>query len=297
MDVWQLKRQIAFLLAALIWADAPGALVFTGGAFVSEDLDGNFAPASIAPDGPVTKSIPFARVSCSDWDLEEGRVERARFRLFATTGGWSPVIAGGSTSATGYDTHGINQVTGALRATPNGQGQSVGRDVDELLGRLLESLTPAGMNLPGTCVDSIHGFQGWVARGEGMVAIDGVQVLRRALELEVTSATASRHYHAPQNVQVTKTGSGTTAIAWVNPPARFDTLKTLLRRGQNSGDPAPATLSQGVNVPLSGNLATSATDSPGPGTWNYAAFHSYAEITPGVADRLSDPAPANTVSA
>lgn len=305
MDSWQIKRQLAFLVAAFAWADTPSAVVFTGGAVVSEDLEGNFAPGHITQDGPASLSLPFARVSCPGWEFDEegqGRVERALFRVFATAGGWSPVIAGGSTSADGYDTHGVNQVSGKLRDATNGQGKSAGRDVDELLSRFAESLTPPGMTTPGQLVESTHAIQGRATRAEAMVPVDGVQVLKRALEIEVTNPTASRYYHAPTSVLAVAAGGGSVTISWTNPPTRFDTFKNVLRRGTSPGDAAPTSVTGGTGITLGSSLATSATDAGHTAGqhFNYAVFHTYTETTAAVAavvaDRASAGAPSNTVT-
>jgi hypothetical protein len=384
LSIWQLKRQLAYLAGLAAWEESPQGLVYNGGAFVSEDLEGNFRMGSVLNDGPAFKTgqdndagdTPFCRVRCirTEWDRRsnDSRIERAVFQLWSTAGGGH---VPGTTTQARFDTHGINQVTGANRADTNGQGQSQGRDVDELIGRLVEEFG-------GHFIDSEHGFQGRAAATDVMRKVSGSSVLKRALEVEAFNTLQSNYYHPARNMSValinsahqfflnsgnvspgdlfrvfadgtnydfvagtdfaiagggvsltavnlknainaadigvvatsstqfvnvvrgdagsgltlscTGTGNlagntnGNVSFTWDLPPMRFDTLKGVLRRGTAAGDPAPATASDGTDVPI-GALAPSATSSfPGVGTWNYSYFMGYAETPQAVADDEPD---------
>lgn len=227
---------------------------------------------------------PFCRVSCLAFQADErsnaSRIDRALFRLWSTAGGGG-INGPGLTTAAGYDTHGINQVTGALRASSNGSGQSQGRDVDELIGRFVEQI--GGLNF----VACTHGFQGRYTRTEKMETVDGVQVLKRALEVEVLDATESKTYAALVGFTATQTGAGSPAITltWPVPPARFDSLpvaapRLIIRRGATSGASAPTNPTSGGVLVSSSVLASAGTlaNNPGSyGTWNYAAWVLYGE--------------------
>lgn len=207
LSLWQAKRQVAWWIARQAWTDTPQGLVITGGAFASEDEPGNFRPGDREVDGPVAIGLmtdggfkPFVIVTRDNavWDRESmARIERTVLRARIVAGGGFgslTTVAGidpgskGNTSAAGYDTHGLNQVTGALRATPNGQGQSQGRDVDELLDRLAELVGEGGF------IDSIHGFQGRLSDSPSLGTVHGVQVLENDAIIEVVNAIASNCY-------------------------------------------------------------------------------------------------------
>lgn len=282
LDSWEIKRQLAYLAAAAVWADSPGNVIFTGGAFVSEDLEGNFLPHSFRPDGPVTKAIPFCRVTCNGWDFDPEnpyRISSARFSLWITAG--SGGSAGGTvpTTAAGYDTHGINMETGALRHATSPQGKSDGRSVDELSARFVETYP--------VFTDAVHGIQGVVRLAGGMIPVSGVTMLTRWIDIEVFNATVSRTYHPPRQFQAVAAGGGVVSLAWVNPPTRYDSYRNILRRGTNPGDAAPTTVSGGTGITVTGgNLGVAASD-PGHSAaqvFSYALFHQYSEVLTGDRD-------------
>ena len=87
--------------------------------------------------------------------------------------------------------------------------------------------------------------------------------------------TTTREYF-PANYLTATGGSGTVSLAWGLPADRFDRYRVVLRRA--SGGAAPATISAGTGVTLSGNLATSVTDSGlAAGTYSYSLFCTYDE--------------------
>jgi hypothetical protein len=291
LSPWQLKRQLAWWIGRQVWSEAPGGLVLSGGAFVSEDGVGNFRPGNRDVDGPVAIGVqgdggfrPFAVVSAkriAEWDPDfSGRAERVELvaRFVAGGGFGTPTSTAGidpgskgNTSSVGYDTHGINQVTGALRANANGQGQSQGRDVDELLGQIVQQL-----GVPGF-VDSVHGFQGRVVAWGPMEPSLGVQVLARALVVEAFSVTARNHYHSVLALGAVNGGAGIVNLSWTPGPARYDFVTYMVRRGQNPGDAAPATINGGVLV-----AQTAATNAVANGlaagqTYNFSVFVGYGE--------------------
>jgi hypothetical protein len=307
LSPWQLKRQLAWWIGRQVWSEAPGGLVLSGGAFVSEDGVGNFRPGNRDVDGPVAIGVqadggfrPFAVVSAkriAEWDPDfSGCAERVELvaRFVAGGGFGTPTATAGidpaskgNTSAAGYDTHGVNQVTGALRATPNGQGQSQGRDVDELLSQIVQQL-----GVPGF-VDSVHGFQGRVVAWGPIEPALGVQVLARGLVVEAFSVTASNHYHRVIGVGTINAGAGSVTVVWTAAPPRFDFVTYMVRRGQNPGDAAPATINDGVLVAQTAATNTVANGLAAGQTYNFSVFVGYGE-TPaaqqaGTPDRWSGP--------
>lgn len=220
MSPWQLKRQLAWWLAQQRWSETPQGLVISGGGLVTEEVPGNFRPGDREVDGPVAIGLmtdggiePFALVSDDliTWDGESlARLDQVVLlaRIAAGGGAGTPTSAvgrdpggKGNTTAAGYDTHGLNQVTGALRASPNGQGQSQGRDVDELLARVAELVGETGF------VDSVHGFQGRLLEAGRMTPDFGVQLLDRAVIVEALNATPSNYYHPGFRLRASTSGS------------------------------------------------------------------------------------------
>ena len=99
--------------------------------------------------------------------------------------------------------------------------------------------------------------------------------------------TADRFYHPCYKLSATG-GSGQVSLTWGLPPDRYDRYRVVLRRA--SGSTAPSSVTAGTGVTLSGNLATSVTDSGlSAGTYSYALFAQYDETnaTPSQADRTS----------
>lgn len=288
LSVWQLKRQLAFLASRAAWSETPQGLVYNGGAFVSEDLEGNFRMGSVNTDGPAVKTgtsntagdTPFCRVRClrAEWDRRsnESRIERALFQLWSSAGGGN---VPGTNSQAGFDSHGINQVTGVNRAATDGQGQSQGRDVDELISRFVETYG-------GHFVDSQHGFQGRFDSVDVMRKVSGASVLKRAAEVEVFNPLQANYYHAVLRLRSTGAPAGQVRLDWDLPLVRFDSYplaapQLVVRRGTNPGDAAPTSPTSGGTL-LSGILASAGflvdnTIPVSPGTYNYAVWIPYGE--------------------
>jgi hypothetical protein len=299
MTVWQVKRQLAFLASQLAFVESPQGLVFTGGAYVSEDLEGNWLPLPFLPDGPATIDLdeagglePFCRVSCDHYELSRtslGRVKAMTLKLGGTAGGGFDTQETGAptnTSAEAFDTHGVNQVTGALRgassaygSNPSGQGLAQGRDADELVDRFLEAYAQTGF------VDSVHGFQGFARSGERLERYYGSQVLKRTVDVEVTNGTCSLYYHNPVSVTATAISGHAIQLAWGAAPQRYDSIGYAVYRGSNPGDPAPAYgAGHLVGVVAYGtNTITDAGPSGSGQTFNYSVFAIYAETPAGFA--------------
>lgn len=285
MDVWQLGQVIVGLVAGVKWNDPPGtnSIFASGNVFASEDESGNFLkdpPGGLPEDGPVEFTPPFARVEHVgvriDNSVTPPRIAEARFRVHVTAGSGGVAGVTAPTNTTLNDSHGINQVTGANRDTTTsfGQGQSSGRDVNEIVGRLEEALNY------GSFVDSTHGFQGYVSDWGVFQPADGVQILTRAFEVVVTNASTSRTYHTARSFRATASGGGSIALSWVNPPATYDWIGNVLRRGTNPGDAAPSSPTTGTGISVTGGVqGTSATDAGHSASqvFYYALFEAYAE--------------------
>lgn len=289
MEPQQSKLTLVKLLGAVLWEDAPGLVVLTGGAFASEDLEGDYLPdPRLTDDGPGVKALPFARVAALPEQPDPDQPRRLGdvvFRVWVTAG------AGGIAGAPGTnDTHGIDQETGANRDPVQGQGKSTGRAVREVIARLIE----AGLG-GGELVDSTHAMQGWVGPVGPPIGVDGAQVITRSFDVTITNATVSRYYHAPTGVIATADGGGQITVTWRSPPKRHDTGTNVLRRSANNGA-APVLIGDGTPCALTGPTATSFVDTGlAPGAkYFYTGFHLYNEVTAG--DRSSRGNPTNQVT-
>lgn len=299
MDLWQSERQFAYLLGVATWEDAPSAVVLTGGAVVSPDGPGNFlatAAAFLPGGGPTTLSLPFAVVAAVDSRPNGDHPNRAEVRLRAL------VVAGGggvTDTGTSTDDHGTEATTGGTRATTQGQGQSTGRGLDEIFGRLREGAFPTGL-----AIESTHGFRGSLARvahsaqqatGSKIVCVDGSQIVARAFDLVIDDATDTRHYHAVRRLKATN-GTGQITLNWTAPPTRYDTLGYVLRRA--SGSTPPSTISSGTGVTVTAG-ASSVVDTVAAGAYAYSLWVTYDETsdTPTTADRYSAPVTATGTAA
>lgn len=259
MNAWQAARQLRSLLLAAAWPDGTAGGVF-GDVLVTQD---EFSAVSQAFRSPMA----LIRVGQGTADRQQPKLIRQQIEVALVVA--LPGGAGAQASLLGGPRTG-------------GQGASSGRgllEVEEQLLRVAGKLGGANgvrLQLVGSGAgepvqDPRHGWL--VARGFVFEAW----------------LSSERSYPAPVNLVATAVGasSGQVTLTWRNPPSRFDLLSVILRRA--SGSTAPASATDGTGVTLSGPLAISVTDTPGAGTWSYALFAAYDEVsaTPATADRYS----------
>lgn len=92
------------------------------------------------------------------------------------------------------------------------------------------------------------------------------------------NCAANRYYFPGRRLAATPT-SGEVSLTWTNPPTRFDTYRMRLVR--KAGSSAPTSPSDGTELALSANMATSKVDSGLPaGTYSYSLFASYDDFNP-----------------
>ena len=248
MDRRQSERQILYLLRSALWAVDP--LVVTSPSAVLTDA---FASSRPADELLALRGAPFAvlRPDGDDADQDQpGRYSSARHEV--------QVVVSGQGHPAAQDA-----LLGANRASLI---VSPGAGADQVAGRLEE--------LYATLVASTHGVQGRLARTRPPVTAGvDAQAVVVPFDLEILDETAGRTYATAQRFRATG-GAGQIALAWSLPPDRFDRLRVVLRRA--SGSTPPATPSDGSPVTLSGDLATSVTDSGlAAGTYAYALFAAY----------------------
>lgn len=154
--------------------------------------------------------------------------------------------------------------------------------VEDLEPLVRAALTEAGLGLAVIPGESDELF------AEPTYTTAAGRVTSRTLVVTARRIPAQEYFEAVDRVKVSGAG-GTVTLSWAHPGARFDALGTVVRRGTSSGDPAPATPTDGTAIAVVG-MATSATDHPGTGTWHYAFFESYDRTgNGGAANRWSAP--------
>jgi hypothetical protein len=256
VTTWQTLRQLAYLLAAATWPDAPSEKVLGSAraALVGEDL----AAANLRAGAHA-----LVRPGAYDADPDEPRLLRQELEV---------VLAVRSEG----DPFGERALIGGPRS--GGQGSSGGRG-------LLEVEEPAL-----AAVDRLTqttGVRPVVRRASGTVAtpVAGSAWLASRVHKVEAIVTRDRYYHPPTKLRATAAGGGAVSLTWALPPDRWDRRRVVLRRA--AGATAPSSASAGTSVTLSGSLATSVTDSPGVGTWSYAMFAAYDETGSATDERWS----------
>lgn len=270
MNGWQVVQQMQYLLRVLRWQDGgqeavfdPGSVLVTGGA-VRDSLEGVIRPLAMI--------FPGSRQNDPEYDgLGE---ESFGVRLVHWDG----------------DSRGELVLVGGNRKS-SGQGSSEGRGLLEYETEVLRAIEHLG-DFVGVRVAG--GF-----RSAPEVAYDPELDYTASRVLTIAAETTrERYYHAPQRLVATALGGGSVSLAWALPAARFDfhdtvTTPSIAARGRvvlrrASGSTPPASATAGTGVTLSGDFATSVTDTPGAGTHSYALFVGYDETGSGSPERYSD---------
>ena len=261
MNTWQCLRQLRYLLLARTWAGT-GSVVFGSGAVHVSAM-------------PTEKAKPFIRPPlCLLWpgsmrvDPEYGEepdllIQEVNASLMTVAPGdhvgQKPMIGGNVPDRTKSEGRGILEIEEEFFAAI----EKLSTDT----GIVIQNRTSGGSD---PSYDPDFGY-----------------IVSRNYQLELV-VTADRFYHPCANLVATG-GSGSVSLSWSNPPDRYDRYRVVLRRA--SGTTAPTSVSGGTGVTLSGNLATSVTDSGlAAGTYSYALFAQFDETnaTASQADRTSD---------
>lgn len=255
LNRWQIAKQLVYLLEA---ATADGSAVL-GDAFESATGVENFLASGL--------TFPIASVQWLEGALNQdlpGKLSEARFRVS---------VAG---------TY-LSETRSSLWQGSGGTGTG-DKSLDVAIKGLIAYLND------GRFIDSTHGFQGYVEDVSPLRLVTAgtdKQYVVGDFDVLVTNARIARFYHPPRLFKATG-GGGQVSLTWALPPDRFDRLKVVLRRA--SGATAPTSATDGTGVTLSGDLATSVTDSGlSAGTYSYAIFGGYDETnsTPTTVDNYS----------
>lgn len=259
MTSWQALRQIAFLLVKRTWPDSPTSNVFA-------NVKATQAPTPEALS-ELRFPLAFVRVLDAEADPHSPQLKEQRFEVLVAV------------AHTG-DYVGEAALVGGNRSS---QGTSKGRGLLEVE----EQVYAATDYLAKTSGLKVHVAAASAADAEftdehGYVATRSYTVIARGLN-------GTRDYPA-QNHGKNLTGSvagPTVSLSWTL-VERFDlhaavTAPVLAARGRLilrrvSGSSAPTSITDGTGVALSSNYATSATDTPGSGTFTYGLFAQHDEF-------------------
>lgn len=250
MNVWQVSRQLAFVLRIATW---------DGGEVVFGSVAVTVRPHEDAMEQlmfPVALIRPLAADVDPEHD-EEMELLQQRFAVRVMV-----AVAG--------DALGETAILGANRAV--GDTGSAGRGVLEVEEELADA------------INRLNGIDGIevLLRARSAVDVDpddevGYVAIREYLVEALT--TTNRFYHAPTRFTAVG-GSGSVTLAWTLPPNRFDRVRVMLRRA--AGGTPPATPTSDIEVPLGTPLPTGFVDTGlAPGTFSYSLF--------GVYDDFGDP--------
>lgn len=246
MSIWQVIRQLAYLLAKRKWEDdSNNEYVF------------NVVPTAGIPKGGFSElQTPFVLINAlggpSDEEHANYVTEQISLYLAVTVEG---------------DSLGEFTLVGGSRFS--GQGSSDGRGVLEVQEELAAVINTLSSGF-GVKIQSRMRQQSPATEDEEL----GYLIVRQYLyEAKVIEA---RYYH-PARLFVAPVVGSSVEMTWAIPPDRFDRYQMRLVRvvGVTATDDPTA----GTIIPLSGNLATSHTEDPGFGTFSYSLFAGYIETS------------------
>ena len=238
MNDWQLARQFKYLAMDRIW---PGGEKVLGDCRVT----------------PMTSEDAFGLLTFPYFliNLEDASADPANPGLF------EQVLSGILGVSVAGDQFGETALLGGVRS--NGILGSGGRGLLEVQEEVFEALALL------TGADGVNATCTYKSGVAAAIVEDIGYVTQRAFRFECL-ATLARYYHAPQNLV-----KSTDDLTWTLPPERFDRFKVHLRKNLTTTPPTSAT--DGTEVVLASNLATSVTDAV-VGTVSYAIFCEYDEV-------------------
>lgn len=258
MNVWQVEKQLRYLLRARLWQEAGGVVVF-GSVHITNTL---------TEKAVSTLRTPFVLIQTggSTADPERPGYVHQEIPLILCVGMFG-------------DQFGESAMIGANRPTTGVPTASQGRGLleveEELLGTVRQVQETSGVKIVSRSKSS----------AEALIIANRHDVYARSYNLEA-DCTDQRYYHPPLRLAATG-GVGSVSLTWSLPPDRYDRRQILLRRAVGATPPASSTA--GTGVTLGGLLATSVSDGGlAPGTYSYAIFCGYDETASGGNQRFSE---------
>ncbi len=245
MNSWQQSQQIKFLALAEEWPDTIALLQPDSVHISLYDTVGilkwNTTPGlaiRLLQDAPLGNKGIRQGVLQLDWELT----------LFVSVGG---------------DTSGESEIIGKDRGGTGGGARGRGLlEFETIIMAKFETLTKKdGLKLQ------------FIGSNKARISQNQRQVHTERSLFFKSIGTRKRTYEEPSRLR--STGSAPIVLTWDLHPDRFDRLKVRLFRNTSK----ITSIGQGGNVEitLSGDLATTVSDSPGTGTFFYGLFGIYVE--------------------
>ena len=255
LSPWQTARQLAYELSQATWSS--GASVFAS------------AAAVVILDTFRSDDYPQAQVSVRSFaeDPDDERLGQVELdvAIYATAPGSAATVGGGTYDAT---------------VSSTGRGSlEIAREARATISQVL-----AGVGVPVRVIEADSGSQ--MGRTSGSEVGLGVSLLRVTYD-----ATRDAYYH-PVTGLAAPAILGSVSLSWDLPTTRFDSFTPpVVRRA--SGSTAPDSVTSGTGIAIS--TTTTASDTPGTGTWSYSVFFPYDEDGSGVVDNYSAATSVTTV--
>lgn len=246
MNTYQVSRQVKYILGLRRWEDNPANEKVFGAAVVS------VAPQAEAMNKfryPLAMVVPgSATVDAEEMDLlDQAITVRVICMVEADGYGESPLI-------------------GAHRRT---SGSSDGRGILEIEEELFSSIARS------SGADGIE-IRLWSSSEVQAELIEDLGYVVARDYLFGCLTTTTKTYPAPYKLAATDQGAGSVDLTWLLPAARYDRYRVILRYA--SGATAPTSITGGTGVTLSGDDATSVTQTGlSTGTYAWAIFETYDE--------------------
>jgi len=265
MNVWQIIRQLRFLLLARLW-EGSGSAVFQGNSVVISVAPDEMAIASLI--SPIAIIRPMGAQSDPMHDEEPDLIlQSVAVRLSTTVPG---------------DALGQFALIGGGR---QGQTESRGRGLLEVEEELFAAIAELN-TINGVVIYSR-------AKSETDAELDDNDryTAYRSYMFEI-GATESRFYHPVLGFTASDGTSGDADLAWTPAPTRYDSTGVRILR-VSGATPTTNPADGSATVVLSGaafpSPAGAHQDSPGVGQFSYTIWVTYDEWGSGTTERFSDP--------
>lgn len=255
MDLWQVCNQLKYLLEARKWEDnAANSKVFSA-VFVT------FAPDdSVIAEKRVPAAIIVPQNAIPDVDEPGLLIQNIDIRILNMVRG---------------DSVGQDSLLGSNRTATSSAGKGLLEIETELMAILEQLDSNSGITIVETFQNS--GIMSEISESGYMVS--------KTYSIRVY-CTNKRQYNAPTRLVATG-GAGQVSLSWQLPVDRFDRKKVVLRRA--SGSTPPETVTDGTNVTLGSDLATSVINTGlSAGTYSYSLFSGYTEYGGATPNKYSD---------
>lgn len=254
MNEWQVMRQVEYLLRQRKWTGGGSTPVFAPGSVLS----------SVAPEENSLRTMISPIALLKPVDGQSDPEMRDQVDLYKQGMDIQVIVINPG------DAIGHKALMGGNRPTTAtfGQLSSKGRGLLEVQSEVAVTVRDL------TNVNGVRIQLSGVSRPGAQIAPGNMYIAWRSLHFEMWVGQ-DLFYHPCRNFLATAIGGGQVSMTWKIPPTRWDSYRVILRRA--AGSTPPADITSGTGISLSGNLATSKTDTPGAGTFSYSLFFTYDE--------------------